>query len=142
MHVLGEALKIDGKIDMTHIPYKGAAPLKQELLAGRIQIGGDQLSTSLAEVRKGDLIALATCSPKRIAALPNVPTVRELGYARLEFDGWNGLFVAAKTPRAMARATTLAATMPSSVRPTCGSTGFSPVAAANSTSPSSGACTG
>jgi tripartite-type tricarboxylate transporter receptor subunit TctC len=99
MHVLGEALKIDGKIDMTHIPYKGAAPLKQELLAGRIQIGGDQLSTSLAEVRKGDLIALATCSPKRIAALPNVPTVRELGYPRLEFDGWNGLFVAAKTPR-------------------------------------------
>jgi tripartite-type tricarboxylate transporter receptor subunit TctC len=99
MHVLGEALKADAKIDMTHIPYKGAAPLKQELIAGRIQIGGDQLSTSLANVRSGELIALAACSPKRIAALPDLPTVREQGFPRLEFEGWNGLFVPAKTPR-------------------------------------------
>jgi tripartite-type tricarboxylate transporter receptor subunit TctC len=99
MHVLGEALKADGRIDMTHIPYKGAAPLKQELIAGRIQIGGDQLSTSIANVRNGELLALAACSPKRIAALPNVPTAREQGFPRLEFEGWNGLFVPAKTPR-------------------------------------------
>lgn len=47
MHVLGESLKRDGKFDMTHIAYKGAAPLKLELMSGRIQFGGDQLSTSL-----------------------------------------------------------------------------------------------
>lgn len=99
MHVLGEALKADGKIDMTHIPYKGAAPLKQELIAGRIQIGGDQLSTSIANVRNGELLALAACSPKRIPALPNLPTAREQGFPRLEFEGWNGLFVPSKTPR-------------------------------------------
>ncbi len=99
MHVFGELIKRDGKVEMTHIPFKGAAPLKQELLAGRIEFGGDQLSSSLAEVRKGQLKALATGSSTRLAVLPNVPTVRELGFERLEFQGWNGLFAPAKTPR-------------------------------------------
>ncbi len=55
MHVLGESLKRDGKFDMVHVAYKGAAPLKLELLGGRIQFGGDQLSTSLQEIRAGQL---------------------------------------------------------------------------------------
>ena len=99
MHVFGELIKRDGKVEMTHIPFKGAAPLKQELLSGRIQFGGDQLSSSLAEVKTGKLKALGTTAAKRIAALPDVPTVRELGFPRLEFEGWNGLFAPAKTPR-------------------------------------------
>jgi tripartite-type tricarboxylate transporter receptor subunit TctC len=99
MHVFGELIKRDGKVEMTHIPFKGAAPLKQELLAGRIEFGGDQLSSSLAEVKKGQLKAFATGSAQRLAALPDVPTVREQGFPRLEFQGWNGLFVPAKTPR-------------------------------------------
>ncbi len=99
MHVIGETFKRDAKVDMTHVPYKGAAPLKQELLSGRIQIGGDQLSSSLAEIRAGTLRALATSASKRIAALPDVPTVRELGFPSLEFEGWNGLFAPAKTPK-------------------------------------------
>ena len=78
---------------------KGAAPLKQELLAGRLQVGGDQLSTSLADIKAGRLRALATNASKRIPELPDVPTVRELGYPNLEADGWNGLFVPARTPR-------------------------------------------
>ena len=99
VHVLGEAFKRDAKVDMQHIPFKGAAPLKQEMLAGRLQIGGDQLSTSLAEIRSGTIKALATTASKRMATLPNVPTVRELGYPSLELEGWNGLFAPAKTPR-------------------------------------------
>jgi tripartite-type tricarboxylate transporter receptor subunit TctC len=99
MHVVGEVLKRDEKIEMTHIPLKGAAPLKQELLAGRLQLGGDQLSSSLGDVRKGTLKALATNSSQRIAALPDVPTVREQGFPRLEAEGWNGLFAPAKTPK-------------------------------------------
>lgn len=99
MHVFGELIKRDGKIEMAHIPFKGAAPLKQELLAGRIEFGGDQLSSSLAEVRKGQLKAFATGSSQRLAVLPDVPTVREQGFGRLEFQGWNGLFAPAKTPR-------------------------------------------
>jgi tripartite-type tricarboxylate transporter receptor subunit TctC len=99
MNVVGELLKRDGKIEMTHIPFKGAAPLKLELLSGRIQLGGDQVSSSLGEIKKGTLKALATNSTKRIPALPEVPTVRELGFPSIEANGWNGIFGPAKTPR-------------------------------------------
>ena len=99
VHVLGEAFKRDAKVDMQHIPFRGAAPLKQELLTGRIQFGGDQLSSSLAEIRAGTLRALATTASTRIASLPDVPTVREQGYPGLELEGWNGVFVPAKTPK-------------------------------------------
>jgi len=99
MHVLGEALSKTGGIEMTHIPFKGAAPLKQELIAGRINVGGDQLSTSLADIRSGKLKALATSSARRVPELPDVPTVRELGYPIIEAEGWNGFFAPARTPR-------------------------------------------
>ena len=99
VHVLGEAFKREAKVEMEHVGFKGAAPLKQELLSGRIQIGGDQLSTSLAEVKAGTLKAIATTASRRIAVLPDVPTVRELGYPDLELEGWNGLFAPAKTPK-------------------------------------------
>jgi tripartite-type tricarboxylate transporter receptor subunit TctC len=99
MHVLGEALSRAAGVEMTHVPFKGAAPLKQELIAGRINLGGDQLSTSLADIKAGKLKALATSASRRIAELPDVPTVRELGYPMLEAEGWNGFFAPAKTPR-------------------------------------------
>ncbi len=99
MHVLGEALARAANVEMTHVPFKGAAPLKQELIAGRINLGGDQLSSSLADIKAGKLKALATSASRRIPELPDVPTVRELGYAMLEADGWNGFFAPAKTPR-------------------------------------------
>lgn len=99
MHVLGEAFRKEAGVNIMHIPFKGAAPLKQELLAGRIQIGGDQLATSLGEVKAGTLKALATTASKRIGILPDVPTVKELGYPNLELEGWNGVFAPAKTPK-------------------------------------------
>ena len=99
MHVIGEALSLQTGIQMTHIPFKGAAPLKQEIIAGRVQVGGDQLSSSLADIKAGKLRALATNASRRIPQLPDVPTVRELGYPVLEAEGWNGFFAPAKTPR-------------------------------------------
>ncbi len=99
MHVTGEAFSREAKVTMIHVPLKGAAPLKQELLAGRLQVGGDQLSSSLGDIRSGKLRALATNGSKRIPELPDVPTVRELGFPMIEFEGWNGLFAPAKTPR-------------------------------------------
>ncbi|HEX2546718.1 MAG TPA: tripartite tricarboxylate transporter substrate binding protein [Ramlibacter sp.] len=99
MHVLGEAFKREAKVNMEHIAFKGAAPLKQELLAGRLQVGGDQLSSSLAEIRAGTLKAIATSGSRRTPVLPDVPTVRELGFASMELEGWNGLFAPAGTPR-------------------------------------------
>jgi tripartite-type tricarboxylate transporter receptor subunit TctC len=99
MHVLGEALAKAVGVQMTHIPFKGAAPLKQDLIAGRVNLGGDQLSSSLGDIKAGKLKALATSASKRIAELPDVPTVRELGYPILELEGWNGFFAHSKTPR-------------------------------------------
>jgi tripartite-type tricarboxylate transporter receptor subunit TctC len=101
MHVMGEALRVRTGVEMTHVPFKGAAPLKQELIAGRINVGGDQLSSSLADIKAGKIKALATNASRRVPELPDVPTTRELGFDYLEADGWNGLFVPAKTPRAV-----------------------------------------
>src|SRR5438552_4671317 len=73
MNIVGEVMKRDEKIDMAHIPLKGAAPLKQELLAGRLQLGGDQLSSSLADIRKGSLKALATTRRGASRRFPRCP---------------------------------------------------------------------
>jgi tripartite-type tricarboxylate transporter receptor subunit TctC len=101
IHLVAEVLKRDAGIKMDHVPFRGAAPLVQELLSGRIHLGGDQLSTSLAHIKSGSLRALATLSPTRMEPLPDVPTVREQGYPNMELFGWNGFFAPAKTPPAV-----------------------------------------
>jgi tripartite-type tricarboxylate transporter receptor subunit TctC len=96
MNLMGEVLKRDAGIKMDHVPFRGAAPLVTEMLSGRIQFGGDQLSSSLQHVRTGSLKAVAVAT--RAAAMPNVPTVRELGFPNLEMQGWNGFFAPKGTP--------------------------------------------
>ena len=98
MHVMGETFKRVAGVNMEHVAFRGAAPLKQDLLAGLIQLGGDQLPTSQSEIKAGTLKALATNARQRIPSLPDVPTVRELGYPQLELEGWNGVFVPAGVP--------------------------------------------
>jgi len=99
MNLTGETLKRDAGIQMEHVPYRGAAPLVQELIAGRVQLGSDQISTGVIHVRNGTLKALATLAPTRARVLPEVPTVREQGFANLEQQGWNGYFAPARTPQ-------------------------------------------
>jgi tripartite-type tricarboxylate transporter receptor subunit TctC len=96
MHLIGEVLKRDTGIRMDHVPFRGAAPLVTELLSGRIQFGGDQLSSSLERVRTNQLKAMAVAT--KSVALPNVPTVRELGFPNLELQGWNGFLAPKGTP--------------------------------------------
>jgi tripartite-type tricarboxylate transporter receptor subunit TctC len=96
MNLMGEVLKRDTGIKMDHVPFRGAAPLVTELLSGRIQFGGDQLSSSLEHVRTGTLKAMAVAT--KSAAMPNVPTVRELGFPNLELQGWNGFLAPKGTP--------------------------------------------
>jgi tripartite-type tricarboxylate transporter receptor subunit TctC len=96
LHLMGEVLKRDTGIKMDHVPFRGAAPLVTELLSGRIHFGGDQLSSSLERVRTGQLKALAVAT--KSVALPNVPTVRELGFPNLELQGWNGFLAPKNTP--------------------------------------------
>jgi tripartite-type tricarboxylate transporter receptor subunit TctC len=98
MNFAGEVMKRDAGIAMEHVPFRGAAPLVQEMIAGRIQFGGDQLSTALPHVKSGALKPMATLSATRIAVLPDVPTVREMGLPNMEMRGWNGFFAPARTP--------------------------------------------
>ena len=96
MHLMGEVLKRDAGIKMDHIPYRGAAPLVTDLVAGRVQFAGDQLSSSLERARTGQLKAMAVAT--KSVALPNVPTARELGFPNLELQGWNGFLAPKGTP--------------------------------------------
>lgn len=98
INLVAEVLKRDGHFPMDHIPFRGAAPLVQDMLAGRIQFGGDQLSSSLGHIRGGALRPIATLASSRATALPNVATVREQGFANAELLGWNGFFAPARTP--------------------------------------------
>jgi tripartite-type tricarboxylate transporter receptor subunit TctC len=98
INLIGEVLKRDGGFQMEHVPFRGAAPLVQDMLAGRIAFGGDQLSSSLPHVRAGTLRPIATLAAQRARALPEVPTVREQGFPNAELLGWNGFFAPARTP--------------------------------------------
>jgi len=101
VNLIGEVLKRDGGFQMEHVPFRGAAPLVQEMLAGRIAVGGDQLSSSLQHIRAGTLRPIATLGAQRPRVLPEVPTVREQGFANAELLGWNGFFAPARTPEAV-----------------------------------------
>lgn len=98
MNLAIEIFKRDTKLPIEHVPFRGAAPLIQEIVAGRLQLGGDQLSTSIEFVRAGSLKPLATLAAERIPLLPDVPTVTELGFGDMELRGWNGFFAPAGTP--------------------------------------------
>ena len=99
MNLCGEVLKRDAGIKMDHIPFRGAAPLVTDMLAGRIHFGGDQLSSSLQHVRSGSLKAMAVAT--KSAALPQVPTARDMGFPNLELQGWNGFLAPKGTPDAI-----------------------------------------
>jgi tripartite-type tricarboxylate transporter receptor subunit TctC len=101
INLIGEVLKRDGGFQMEHVPFRGAAPLVQDMLAGRIAFGGDQLSSSLPHIRGGTLRPVATLAAQRARVLPEVPTVREQGFPNAELLGWNGFFAPARTPEAM-----------------------------------------
>jgi tripartite-type tricarboxylate transporter receptor subunit TctC len=99
LHLCGEVLKRDAGIKMDHVPFRGAAPLVTDMLAGRIHFGGDQLSSSLAHVRGERLKAMAVAT--KSAALPAVPTARDMGFPNLELQGWNGFLAPKGTPDAI-----------------------------------------
>jgi tripartite-type tricarboxylate transporter receptor subunit TctC len=102
-HLYGELLKKRAGIDMTHIPYRGAAPLLNDLLANTVTSGFLDLTTAGSQISAGKLRALAIGGEKRRTNLPNVPTLAELGFAGFEAEGWVGVFVPAATPKDIVR---------------------------------------
>ena len=103
-HLTGENLfKIRAKVDITHIPFKGGGPAAAAVLSGQPPIGSIAGSAPLPHIKAGKLRALAVSSAQRLAALPDVPTLGELGYPGMEDYTWVGFFVPAGTPAEVAQ---------------------------------------
>jgi len=97
-HLASEMMKLQGKLDVVHVPFKGNAPALTELLAGRIDMVIDQPASSEAFVKAGKLKPLAVTSLKRIPTAPDVPTLNESGFPGFEAIAWFGLGFPAGTP--------------------------------------------
>ncbi len=91
-HLAGELFKSMAGIDMVHIPYKGAAPAKLELMSGEIQLMFDNLASATPQIRAGQLKALAVTTPERAEAQPGLPTVAESGVPGFDISTWFGIF--------------------------------------------------
>ena len=98
-HMTGELFKAYTSVNIVHIPYKGGAPAIADLIAGQIPMMFDNVPPLLPHVRAGKIQALAVTSLARIAVLPDVPTLHELGLKDFDAVGWNGLLAPAGTPR-------------------------------------------
>jgi tripartite-type tricarboxylate transporter receptor subunit TctC len=97
-HLAGELLKSVTGIDIVHVPYKGAAPAMNDLVAGHIPMMFDNIPAVLPQVRAKTINAIAVAGSRRASALPDVPTVAESGVPGFEASAWFGLVAPAKTP--------------------------------------------
>ena len=98
-HLAGELFKAMAGVEMTHVPYKGAAPAMTDLIGGNIQLMFDNLASSLAQVRAGKIRALAVTTARRSPLAPELPTVAESGLPGFDISTWFGVFAPAGTPR-------------------------------------------
>jgi tripartite-type tricarboxylate transporter receptor subunit TctC len=98
IHLAGEMFKQMAGIEMTHVPYKGAAPALADLLAGNVQVMFDSIGTALPSVRAGSLRALGVSSAQRRVELSDVPTIAESGYPDYLVSVWFAVAVPAKAP--------------------------------------------
>src|SRR2546421_1694579 len=100
-HLAMEYLKLVAGIDLQHVPYKGTGPNLIDLVAGRTQATSAGTPPLMPHLKAGKLRVIAVGTPKRLASLPDVPTVAEQGYPGFETSQWYGLNAPAKTPPAI-----------------------------------------
>jgi tripartite-type tricarboxylate transporter receptor subunit TctC len=98
-HLVGELFKIVTAIPSQHVPYKGSGTAAPDLAGGRVQFMFDAIAGHQPFIQSGRVKALAVTSPARLAAFPDIPTMKELGLARVEGTVWYGLFAPAGTPK-------------------------------------------
>src|SRR5213075_521736 len=109
-HLAGELLKAEAKIDIVHVPYKGAAPAVTDLIGGQVQMGIFDVPVLLQHIRSGKLKALAVTSARRADALPDMPTTVERNYPNVNSDNWYGLIMPGATPAPIQKRVHAAAT--------------------------------
>ena len=98
-HLAFEYFKMATGTDIQHVPYKGTGPMLQDLLGGRIEATNAGAPALLAHIKSGKLTPIAVGSARRIPALPDTPTVAEMGYPDFETSQWYGVLVRAGTPQ-------------------------------------------
>ena len=98
-HLDGEQFKMLTKTFITHIPYRGAGPAMQDLIAGQVDIEFDGLGSSAPQIKNGAIVALAVASQKRAPGFPDVPTAAEAGLVGYEVSTWYGLFAPRGAPQ-------------------------------------------
>jgi tripartite-type tricarboxylate transporter receptor subunit TctC len=97
-HLTAELFKKLSGTEITHVPYKGGGPALADVVAGQVQMTFDTVGTSLGFIHNGQLRALALVGPKRIAQLPDVPAMPELGFPTLVTGAWTALLAPKATP--------------------------------------------
>ena len=97
-HLAGELFKAEAKIDIVHVPYKGAAPALQDVIAGHVQMMFATASSVVPHIQDGKLRALAVATLKHTAVFPDIPTIDELGIRNFDATSWHGLVTRAGTP--------------------------------------------
>jgi tripartite-type tricarboxylate transporter receptor subunit TctC len=100
-HLSGELFKLSQGLDLVHVPFNGSAPAIQSALAGHTPIAFTVVTPVVPQVKEGKLRALAVTTPKRSPALPDVPTLAEVGLPDEEADTMQGILVPAGTPQAL-----------------------------------------
>jgi tripartite-type tricarboxylate transporter receptor subunit TctC len=98
-HLAGELFKTEAKINIVHVPYKGAAPALQDVLAGHVQMMFATAASVIGLIKNGKVRALAVTTPRRTALLPDLPTVDELGIKGFDATTWHGLVAPTGTPK-------------------------------------------
>ena len=97
-HMCGELLKVMAKVNIVHIPYRGAGPMLTDLIGGQIPMAFDNLPSSLPLIRTGQIRGIAITTAARSAIAPDLPTFAESGLPGFDVSGWYGLLAPAKTP--------------------------------------------
>jgi len=98
-HLTGELLKLMANINLTHVPYKGAAPALTDLIAGHVQLAFSSVPAALPQIRAARVRAIAVTSVKRARAAPDIPTIAESGVAGYDATNWYGVLAPAATSK-------------------------------------------
>lgn len=99
-HTVVELFKLVAQVQIQHVPYRGSAPALNDTVAGNVQVMLDQIASALPQIQAGRVRALAVTGARRHPALPNVPTVAEIGLAAAEASSWGAVMAPAGTPLA------------------------------------------
>ena len=100
-HFAAELFKLTAKVDIVHVPYKGAAPAVQDLIGGHVMMMFDITVFALPNVRAGKVRALAVATAERLSVAPDLPTMAEAGMPEVQGGAWFALFAPAGTPRSV-----------------------------------------